>query len=162
MQPNILQLYTATCGYTVYGLSWIPQSARVLSVGMSSRGTGVVSVWGFSNNKLTELSRHEKPEALKCVTFGASLTPQRAFATGDHKGNLFTFDVERMETPAFSAKAHSSMVHSVDGLGGRNPRTTGAPEIATGGADGFVKLFDVRQPNPVLEMGPSAASEVRI
>lgn len=75
MQPNILQLYTASSGYTVYGLSWIPQSARVLSVGMTSRGTGVASVWGFSDNKLTELSRHEKPEALKCVTFGASLAP---------------------------------------------------------------------------------------
>ena len=144
MQPNILQLYSTSCNYTIYGLSWIPQSARVLSVGMAARGTGICSVWGFRDGKLVEESRHEKPEALKCVTFGASLRPQRVFATGDHKGNLFTFDVERLDTPSFSAQAHEKMVHCVDGIGGKDPRATGAPEIATGGADGYVRLFDVR------------------
>ena len=67
-----------------------------------------------------------------------------------------------METPAFEANAHSSMIHCVDGIGGKSPKQTGAPEIATGGADGFVKLFDVRQKNPVLEMGPNRESEIRI
>ena len=75
MQPNILQLYSASCGHTIYGLSWIPQSARVLSVGMTSRGTGIASVWGFTEGRLVKLASHEKPEALKCVSFGASMWP---------------------------------------------------------------------------------------
>ena len=54
------------------------------------------------------------------------------------------------------------MVHCVDGVGGRNPQAVGAPEIATGGADGSVKLWDTRQERPVLELTCTDSSVTRI
>ncbi|CAL6071912.1 G-beta repeat-containing protein [Hexamita inflata] len=161
LSPNILQLYSQQTNYTIFGISWIPNSARVLSVGMAARGTGIISVWNFDDQKLVEQSRHEKQSALKCVTFGASLAPSRTFGTGDHDGNLFTFDIENLQKPQFHVKAHQSMIHCVDGIGGRNFTQIGAPEIASGSSDGFVKLWDVRQPQPVLEFTSSVDSETR-
>ncbi|KAH0572655.1 WD domain, G-beta repeat-containing protein [Spironucleus salmonicida] len=162
LDPQILQLYSAPTNYTIYGSSWIPQSARFLSVGMAPKGTGQITVWGFDDQKLTKITQHEKQSALKCVSFGASITPQRHFATGDHDGNLFVYDVENLSKPVFQQKAHNAIVHCVDGIGGKNVQQTGAPEIATGGADGLVKLWDTRMKDPVLVFGSDEDSQVRI
>eukprot|EP00768_Dysnectes_brevis_P006559 gnl/Dysnectes_brevis/5214_a7395_656.p1 GENE.gnl/Dysnectes_brevis/5214_a7395_656~~gnl/Dysnectes_brevis/5214_a7395_656.p1 ORF type:complete len:384 (-),score=40.77 gnl/Dysnectes_brevis/5214_a7395_656:33-1130(-) len=152
LDPHILQLYTESANYNIFGVSWIPQSARIVSVGMSSRGTGPITVWSMTKNKLVKDKEHDKAAAFKCVTFGASVLPKRQFATGDHDGRLFLWDVEDMSRPVWYAKAHNGMVNCVDGVGGRNPSKYGSPEIATGGADGTVHIWDERVSRPVASL----------
>lgn len=63
-------------------------------------------------------------------------------------------DLDCPKTPVYSAAtAHSSIINDIDGVGGLNVGQ-GAPEIVTGGRDGCVKIWDVRQkerPVAVLE-----------
>lgn len=53
------------------------------------------------------------------------------------------------------------MIHCVDGVGGKDPGRCGAPELATSSADGYVRLFDPRMKEPVLELTSNAESETR-
>lgn len=43
----------------------------------------------------------------------------------------------------YSVKAHENIVNCIDGIGGQNIGY-GAPEIATGGRDGCVRIWDPR------------------
>lgn len=162
LTPTILQLYTESVGHTIYGTAWIPQSARIVTVGMTSRGTGPVTVWEFREKRLVQATQVEMKEALKCVSFGASVVPQRQFATGDHRGRLLVFDIEKLSLPIFSVKAHEGMINCVDGVGGKDPMKYGAPEIATGASDGIVKLWDTRRQTPVLRFAPTEDSALDV
>lgn len=44
-----------------------------------------------------------------------------------------------MDLPVYSVKAHNGMINCIDGIGGLGVGY-GAPEIATGGRDGAVKV----------------------
>lgn len=162
LTPTILQLHAEQANYTVNGTAWIPQSARLLTVGMTSRGTGPVSIWEMKNQKLSVQSSCEHAHAIKCVSFGASIVPKREFAIGDHNGGLGVFDIERLKTPIFAAKAHDGMVHCLDAFGGKNPAVYGAPEIVTGGSDGVVNVWDIRRPAPVVRLRPNSESALDV
>lgn len=54
------------------------------------------------------------------------------------------WDLERMGSPIYHANAHEAIVNCIDGCGGLGIGG-GAPEIVTGGRDGCVKVWDVRQ-----------------
>lgn len=63
-------------------------------------------------------------------------------------------DGGRLDAPIYGVKAHKEIINAIDGVGGLGIGE-GAPEIATGSRDGFVKLWDPRQPKtPVVTMGP--------
>ena len=50
-------------------------------------------------------------------------------------------------------KAHTEIINAIDGAGGLGQE--GAPEIVTGGRDGAVRVWDVRQTDaPVARMEP--------
>ena len=51
-------------------------------------------------------------------------------------------DLERLETPIYSVKAHKEIINSIDGIGGLGIGE-GAPEIATASRDGNFKLFQI-------------------
>ena len=70
-------------------------------------------------------------------------------------------DLERMDAPLYSAKAHSGMIHAIDGVGGLTGPSTGAPEIVTGSSDGHVRVWDPRQKEPVFDLSPAADSAPR-
>eukprot|EP00341_Mesodinium_pulex_P003916 CAMPEP_0116937496 /NCGR_PEP_ID=MMETSP0467-20121206/31542_1 /TAXON_ID=283647 /ORGANISM="Mesodinium pulex, Strain SPMC105" /LENGTH=85 /DNA_ID=CAMNT_0004619329 /DNA_START=295 /DNA_END=552 /DNA_ORIENTATION=+ len=55
-------------------------------------------------------------------------------------------------------KAHSKMCNDIDGVGGKIG--FGNNEIATGGRDGCVRLFDIREKDPVLELEPAKGEDV--
>ena len=44
-------------------------------------------------------------------------------------------DIERLESPIYSVKAHDEIINSIDGVGGLGIGE-GAPEIVTGSRDG--------------------------
>ena len=80
-------------------------------------------------------TQSEKRHSFKCGTFRASSLQKRRLATGDFGGRVSIWDLERLEAPTFSAKAHEGIINTIDGCGGLGIGG-GAPEIATGGRDG--------------------------
>lgn len=56
--------------------------------------------------------------------------PEQPQACGDYNGKLAIYDLERNDVPAWSAKAHKSIINAVDGLGGPDS-TYGAPELVS-------------------------------
>lgn len=110
--------------------------------------------------KLFLLFKTEKLKAFKCGTFGASKIESRHFATGDFDGNLNIWDLERLETPVFSVKAHTEIINAIDGIGGLGIGE-GAPEIATASRDGAVKVWDPRQKDVPVAVIEPAEGETR-
>lgn len=73
------------------------------------------------------------------------------------------WDLERpsAQAPLFDAQAHAAIINAVDGYGGR-AAGYGPPEIATGGRDGAVRVWDVRQADaPVAAFEPADAGGAR-
>ena len=103
-----------------------------------SSWNGVPKVYELRQGELKVVKETEKKDGFKCGTFGASSLENRSIATGDFKGQLQIFDLQRLETPVFSVKAHESIINCMDGCGGLDVGN-GAPEIVTGGRDGCVK-----------------------
>jgi WD40 repeat protein len=99
-----------------------------------------VCVWRCHEDCVQLHSLH----STRACTYTHSLHEQRHLATGDHKGRLAIYDLEAINTPVFSVQAHSSIINCIDGVGGLNTGY-GAPELATGGRDGCVKIWDPRQ-----------------
>jgi hypothetical protein len=60
----------------------------------------------------------------------------RNLATGDFDGNLQIWDLERLETPIYTVKAHKQIINCIDGVGGLGIGE-GAPEILTTSRDGI-------------------------
>ncbi|CAE7941274.1 Wdr92, partial [Symbiodinium sp. KB8] len=96
----------------------------------------------------------EKKEGFKCGTFAASSLEDRHLATGNFGGELQIWDLEKTESPIYSVKAHKSLINQIDGCGGLGIGN-GAPEIATCGRDGCVKIWDPRVKEPVVSLEPS-------
>jgi hypothetical protein len=46
----------------------------------------------------------ERPAAFKCGSFGGTTLEERHLATGDFVGNMQTWDLERLQTPVYTAK----------------------------------------------------------
>ena len=99
-------------------VKWVPCSARFALLGGHSRGTGALQVYSLNHGKLDCLVDTEKQHSFKCGTFGASSLEDRHFATGDFEGRLAVWNLEHVDLPVFSVKAHQGMINCVDGCGG--------------------------------------------
>jgi len=160
-KPQIIELGSSSVNYTLFDARWVPSSARFVALGNYARGTGCIHVHSLEGGQIKAQQEFEKTAAFKCGTFGASSLEDRHLATGDFKGNLMTWDLERMSEPVFQAKAHETIVNCIDGCGGMGIGG-GAPELVTGGRDGCVKVWDVRQKaEPVADMSPAEGTEIR-
>lgn len=133
--PQIIEHVNRSLDFTPYETKWIPSSARFVVLGMNPRGTGALRVYELDVGEAKVIHEAEKPEGLKCGTFGASALEDRHLATGDFKGRLSIFDLERPERPVYSVAAHSALINSIDGCGGLNIGG-GAPELVTCSRDG--------------------------
>ncbi|KAJ3112854.1 WD repeat-containing protein 92 [Phlyctochytrium bullatum] len=159
-KPNILVLVQKSLNYTPYDIKWIPLSARFVVIGQYARGTGSIEIYELNEGKAELTKEAEKAHAFKCGTFGASSVRSRNLAVGDFSGLLSVFDLERLEVPVFEVQAHDTIINCIDGAGGMTPNT-GPPEIVTGGRDGFVKVWDVRQKErPVASIGPEESQPI--
>lgn len=160
-KPQLIELAARSVNYTLFDARWVPSAARFVALGNHARGTGAIEVCALQDGKINVSKTFEKPAALKCGTFGASSYEDRRLATGDFKGELAVWDLENMSQPTYKAQAHTSIVNCIDGCGGLNIGG-GAPELVTGGRDGCVKVWDVRQKgSPVAEMSPAEGTEIR-
>eukprot|EP00042_Codosiga_hollandica_P025975 m.119437 g.119437 ORF g.119437 m.119437 type:complete len:356 (+) comp52054_c0_seq7:93-1160(+) len=157
---TIIEHSNKSLNYTIFGAKWIPASARMVAFGSHARGTAALQVYQLAHGKLELLVEVEKPSAIKCGTFGASSLSTRHFATGDFAGHLMVWDLERLDLPVFDAKAHGEIINCIDGCGGLNIGN-GAPELVTASRDGSVKIWDIRQQDPVVDISPSEGEHKR-
>merc|ERR1711959_401405 len=157
-RPQIVEHCNKSLTYVVYDARWIPSSARFVVLGCHPRGTGALQVMELKKGGVETIHKSEKHAAFKCGTFGASSLAERHLATGDFDGRLSIWDLDRVEMPVYSVKAHDVIVNSIDGCGGLNIGG-GAPEIVTGSRDGTVRVWDPRQPDvAVASLEPEEGS----
>jgi WD40 repeat protein len=160
-RPQIHTIISQSLQYAPYDVKWLPCSAKVLCTGHSPRGTGILQLYELDANKLEKVHESEKTHAIKCCTFGASPLHLRHVATGDFDGRMAIYDVERMESPIYSVKAHDAIINCIDGCGGVGVNV-GPPEIVTGSRDGSVKVWDPRQKDrPVAVIAPAKGEATR-
>ena len=159
--PQIIEMVNHSCAFTPFETRWIPSSARFVVLGQLPKATGTIQIFELTAGGEIECkAKGEKAGGLKCGTFGASSLDQRSVATGDYKGNLNVYDLERLDTPSFSVQGHDGLINAIDGVGGLNIGC-GAPEIVTGGRDGCVRVWDPRVAEPVVSLEPESAAETR-
>jgi WD40 repeat protein len=161
-RPQILQHICESLTITIFETLWVPCSARFVALGSTARNTGALYIYELEGNKLKKLKEAEKHNSFKCGTFAASSLVERHLATGDFKGTLFVWDLERLSLPIWHVKkAHDTIVNAMDGCGGLNIGY-GAPEIVTGGRDGRVRIWDQRQKDdPVVSFDPKTGDVAR-
>ncbi|KAI9101030.1 WD40-repeat-containing domain protein [Phlyctochytrium arcticum] len=146
--------------YTAYDVKWIPSSAKFVVLGQHARGTGAIQVFELEHGGLKKVAEAEKQHAFKCGTFQASSLNQRHLATGDFDGRLSIWDLDRLDSPVYTVKAHESVINTLDGCGGVGSMK-GPPEIATASRDGSVKVWDTRQKDkPVARIAPAEGDVV--
>eukprot|EP00218_Dolichomastix_sp_CCMP3274_P006969 CAMPEP_0170134126 /NCGR_PEP_ID=MMETSP0033_2-20121228/1716_1 /TAXON_ID=195969 /ORGANISM="Dolichomastix tenuilepis, Strain CCMP3274" /LENGTH=334 /DNA_ID=CAMNT_0010369667 /DNA_START=84 /DNA_END=1085 /DNA_ORIENTATION=+ len=159
--PQILELFNKSVNITVYDTQWIPSSARFVVLGSHARGTGAIQVYELTGQDCQLVKETEKKKEFKCGTFGASSLTERRLATGDFGGYLHMWDLEDSSRPVWEVKAHTQIVNAIDGCGGA-AKGYGAPELATCGRDGAVRVWDVRQRDaPVACFEPKEGSQAR-
>ncbi|KAA0203595.1 hypothetical protein HAZT_HAZT002653 [Hyalella azteca] len=140
--------------YQSFDVRWIPNSARLVVLGSNTDATGCIEIMEMSSGKLDSLCKTKYPYAVKCGTFRASSTAARQLAFGDFHGHLQVVDLSQPEKILYSVKAHHRVLNTIDGVGGLDIGR-GAPELVTGGADGRVKVWDLRQSDgPVVTIAP--------
>jgi WD40 repeat protein len=156
--PQIIEHLTKSLNFTPTDVRWIPVSSRFVVLGSHPRGTGAVVVHEMGPKEVKVVREMEYPVGIKCSTFGASFLEDRHLAVGDMGGNvaILNLDTGSATKPVWSVRAHTSMVNCIDGIGGLSIGN-GAPELATGGRDGTVKIWDPRISDPVVSLEPAEA-----
>mmetsp|Transcript_7036 Transcript_7036/g.10344 ORF Transcript_7036/g.10344 Transcript_7036/m.10344 type:complete len:360 (-) Transcript_7036:6-1085(-) len=143
-QPRIIQYTSKSVNYSITKVTWIPKSARFASLGISSSNKGKFQIFSLKNNKIVTQHEANLPHPLTCCTFDHCKLDNRQVALGDNDGWLWVYDLENLNKPLFKTNAHPNQsLAAVAGCG----RVHGAPELATAGFDGNVRVYDVRLPN---------------
>lgn len=161
-KPQILQHICQSLTSTVYDTLWVPSSARFVLLGSTPRTNGCIHIYELDGaSTIKKLKDVEKPNSFKCGTFDASSLVERQLATGDFKGNLDIWDLEKLSVPVYHVQAHSTIINAIDGCGGLNIGY-GAPELVTGGRDGRVCIWDKRQvEHAVMSFEPEKSETAR-
>ena len=150
--PKIKLLLSKSLNYIPFDIHWLPYSTKLVSIGESFDSKGILQIYNLNLGKLSIESEYIQNYPSKCCTFGISSFSSRDLALGDFDGNLSVIDLEKGEFNYEIKKAHKGIIQSIDGLGIKNNQ--GPPEIVTGGKDGLVKLWDLRNDKPCILLEP--------
>jgi WD repeat-containing protein 92 len=86
--PQIIEHTAKGLNFTPHDCKWIPSSARFVAMGAYPRDTGAIHIFEMTPEETKCVHQIEKPSAIKCGTFGASMLEDRHLATGDFSGKL--------------------------------------------------------------------------
>ena len=182
--PHMIEYATKSLDFTPHDTKWISGSARIVCCGISPGSKGAIRIYELEREGTKELLHDNsfRPHGIKCTTFGASPSGQHHLAMGDYSGSLSICDLERSMSghdtkdknggrhkdknqagdggEIFSVQAaHEGLVNAIDGIGGGGG--CGAPELATGGKDGCVRIWDPRVNHAVVTLNPDKSSSAR-
>lgn len=157
--PQFIEHISHGIDYTCYETRWIPNSAKMCSLGMMPKGNGVLDVFELEHGKLISKAKLNSKNAFKCGTFGASSFNNKCIATGDFKGNVEVYSLENLSAsskPTWKPNKesmHEKPINCIDAIGGLGIGY-GAPEIVTGCREGIVKVWDPRLESAVVSLIP--------
>lgn len=160
--PHMIEYATKSLDFTPHDSKWIPGSARIVCSGISPSSTGAIRIYELEKEGTKDVYHNPafRPHGIKCSTLGACRSGDECIATGDYVGNLAICNLERQgkDGEIFSVNAHEGIINAIDGIGGRGTTTCGTPELATGGKDGCVKIFDPRVDKAVVTLKPDKSA----
>lgn len=158
-KPFILCHIEKALDFTIFDTKWLPCSAKCVAVGNQSNGQGTLKLFELNNGSLSLLGEHHEKAGIRNCSFGASALRESHLAITTFDGHLKLLDLKRLDaSPTFNVKAHTGMVNCIDAIGGSQLNC--APEIVTGGVDGYVKIWDLRQKDtPVASMSPQTTKK---
>ncbi|XP_023319604.1 WD repeat-containing protein 92-like [Eurytemora carolleeae] len=143
--PQIVPYFEEDTGITLYSVSWILCSNRLVAAGANTFNKGIIQVYSLTKELKKELV-WERENGIKAVTFKGSSLQDRFLAVGDLGGRIESLDIEAKKE-VWGLRGHE-VVNCIDGAGGKG---SGAYEILSGGREGCVKVWDTRIPNkPVV------------
>lgn len=156
--PQIFEHHSQTLNFTPFDTRWLPYSAKCVLVGQTPRMTGVLKFYQLEKDSLKELLSFEDiGSGFKTCAFNYyNSSDAVSLAIGDNSGRLFIYDLEAQKI-SLEIQAHKTSLNALDTAGGIY--SPGPIEILTGGRDGSVKLWDVRQKDPVLVLEPAEKSD---
>lgn len=159
-KPYVVAHIEQSLDHTIFDTKWIPCSAKFVVLGSKSTGNGTLEVFELNSGQLELIGKCEQKTAFKCGSFGASSLRQTYMAAGSFDGKMQIIDIEQLHNgPIYEVNAHNGLVNCLDSIGGGTMLNCGAPEIATGGSDGFVRVWDPRQHDkPVACIAPSSSA----
>ncbi|KAF8930520.1 hypothetical protein BGZ47_000504 [Haplosporangium gracile] len=167
-KAKVTQVASKPIPFTAFQALWVPGTTRICALGSNDSGFGIIQLYNLTSNpsspsslkkpttatstsaptkqqrpRLVLQSETEKKIQFKSGTFRASPRSSTLphLLTGDFEGHVGLWDLSRAEVPVWIFRAHEDVVNCMDGVGSR----TGRPEFVTGGRDGAVKLWDMRQ-----------------
>lgn len=156
--PQIFEHHQKSLNFTPFDVKWIPSTAKCVLIGQTPKMKGVMKFLQLEKDELKEIfSLDEVGAGFKTCAFNYHLSSTvPSLILGDITGRLFVFDIETQKI-SFEQQAHSSMLNTLDTAGGFH--SPGPNEIVTGGRDGAVKLWDLRQKEAVLVLEPADKTE---
>ncbi|XP_017779626.1 PREDICTED: WD repeat-containing protein 92 [Nicrophorus vespilloides] len=160
-KPQIICHVEKVLDYTIHDVKWIPSSAKFVTLGGKSNGSGVIEIYELHSEGVEKVGEFGKKEHFKCGSFDASSLRNRHLATGDFCGRLQVWDLEDNLIPVYKSTKHKGIINAIDGVAGTSIGC-GAPEIVTGSKDGTVMVWDVRQKDdPVATFRAATDSSAR-
>eukprot|EP01104_Vermistella_antarctica_P015665 TRINITY_DN5193_c0_g1_i1.p1 TRINITY_DN5193_c0_g1~~TRINITY_DN5193_c0_g1_i1.p1 ORF type:complete len:393 (+),score=72.25 TRINITY_DN5193_c0_g1_i1:223-1401(+) len=142
-KSQLVSVVQTSLPYSGFDVSWIPNSTTLACVGATANEGGAIRVYnvqpepdGGTAFELTVKEESDKSVALKCCALGARSVSDGHLATGDFDGTVTLWDVEHLNLPLHTLRAHTSIVNAIDGSGAT---------LVTGSRDGAVRVWDVRE-----------------
>ena len=171
-KPQILPIAEKSLNYCVRDCQWVPVSSRFIAVGEQPNGKGVIEIFKMSNSQNSNKYEIVSEGSIKTdnwiytSTFDASPISDRHLAVGDCAGKITLHDLERLNSSTADTwqATHNSdkkvKIMSLAGCGGLNIGA-GPNELASGGEDGVVKIWDIRSPSKaVMTINPKLQQSI--
>ena len=135
-EHSLVEVASLSTDFTVLDCAWMPSSPKLLTVGSTLAGQGVLAVHSLSGAGLQEVARGGGGKALRCATFSSGTA--RLLATGDFQGRLDIWNPESLQAPVEGVVAHDELVNSIAEAGEGH-------RLVTGARDGRMRVWDSRK-----------------
>ncbi|KAF8819661.1 putative WD repeat-containing protein 92 [Cardiosporidium cionae] len=152
--PQLIEHICENLDYVPFGCCWIPQSAEFAVVGETMKRQGILEIKEMDNGKLQLKEKITTPCGINCVKTCESSFGIHCLVTGELDGKISLRDIERPSQNIWSQCGHSEAITCIDICGISSNNKYGPLEIVTGCRNGTVKLWDIRQPNEILQLKP--------